>query len=158
MQQRFNLKTALPALAALALLAGQPALAEPAAAPPAEQPNCPWKGHDKRGAGIEKNLEALRPALQLAPAQEPAWAEWTAKLKAGRPDWQERRQAFEEEAKLPAVERMEKQLAHMKEGLAKWEGLLAATKTFYAVLSPEQKQVFDQQWKPRHPGPHGGPR
>jgi Spy/CpxP family protein refolding chaperone len=33
-----------------------------------------------------------------------------------------------------------------------------ATKTFYAVLSPEQQKTFDAEHKKHEHGPRGGPR
>jgi hypothetical protein len=131
-------------------------MAEPAADPAApaaaaEQPNCQWRGEGK-GAWLEKNLETLHQSLKLTAAQEPAWAEWAGKAKAARSEWKERRNDFESWDKLTAVERLEKMLAKSKERQAKLETQIAATKTFYATLSPEQKTIFDQQWAFR---PHG---
>jgi hypothetical protein len=149
-------QTALLILAAWGLTALSPAMAEPAATPAApaasaEHANCAWKGEEK-GAWLEKNLETLREALKLTPAQEPAWAEWAGKAKAVRSEGKEWRKDFESWDKLTAVERLEKMLAKSKERQAKLEAQIAATKTFYATLSAEQKPVFDQQWAFR---PHG---
>jgi hypothetical protein len=148
---RHPAKTVLLILAALALPAAPPAMAEPAPAAEAGQPECPWA---ERGHGLEKKLDALHEALKLAPAQEAAWAEWSGKAKAARQDWKERRKDFEAQAERPAIERMEKRLALLKERLAQWEALLGATKAFYAGLSAEQQKTFDQQWKMGFHGRH----
>ncbi|HEY0584631.1 MAG TPA: Spy/CpxP family protein refolding chaperone, partial [Pseudoduganella sp.] len=44
-----------------------------------------------------------------------------------------------------APERMEKRIEMAKARLARMESNLAATKTFYATLTPEQQKVFDEK-------------
>ncbi|MFD2270255.1 Spy/CpxP family protein refolding chaperone [Undibacterium arcticum] len=46
-------------------------------------------------------------------------------------------------------------LAMMKEGEARMSQRLAAMKTFYAVLSPEQKKVFNDNFRMMHGRHHG---
>jgi protein CpxP len=48
--------------------------------------------------------------------------------------------------KLSAPERMEKQLALMKEREARMADRLAATKAFYAQLTPEQQKIFNENF------------
>jgi Spy/CpxP family protein refolding chaperone len=50
---------------------------------------------------------------------------------------------------------MEKMLAFSKEHIARQEARLAATKTFYATLSPEQRQAFDKGFNFEHHGRFG---
>ena len=150
-------KIALLTLAISGLLAGRNVLAEPANTatnvnqkPASEEPKkCDrWEGKEKR-------LEALKADLKLNASQEAAWTEWAGKLKGDRQDWEERRKNVESWASLPAPDRMEKMLAFSKEHITKQEERLAATKTFYATLSPEQKLTFDKGFNFEHHGRFG---
>lgn len=140
------------------LLAGQSVLAETtnAAAVPGkskvaseEIKRCDrWEGKDQR-------LETLKSGLKLNANQEVAWAEWVGAIKEDRKGWEEKRKNEESWASLPAPERMEKMLIFSKEHIAKQEARLAATKTFYATLSPEQRQAFDKGFNFEHHGRFG---
>lgn len=105
----------------------------------------------KRAEHFAQRQQKLHEALKLTAAQETAWNTYMAAIKPqtpiGRPD----RVDFKS---LPAPERMEKRLALQKERLAKQEARLAALKTFYAVLTPEQQKTFDQATL--HQGRHHG--
>ena len=94
----------------------------------------------KRAEHIAQRQQKLHDALKLTSAQEAAWTTYIGAVKpqtpVGRPD----RVSFKD---LPAPERMEKMLELRKERLAKQETHLAALKTFYAVLTPEQQKTFD---------------
>lgn len=99
---------------------------------------------------------ALHDKLKLTAAQEPAWKNYVAATtpSGAKAGWGNRA----EMDKLSAPERMEKQLAMSKEREARMNARLAALKPFYAVLTPEQKQVFNQEtshsrW---HHGHRGG--
>ena len=59
--------------------------------------------------------------------------------------------------KMAAPERMEKMLGMMKDREARMSSHLAALKTFYAILTPEQKKTFDANFGPRG-GHMGGKR
>jgi hypothetical protein len=90
--------------------------------------------------------------LKLSATQEPAWKTFTDAITPGampaRPD----HAAME---KMTAPERMEKMLALSKERQVKMESHLAALKTFYAVLTPEQKKIVDASHMHMR-GMHGG--
>lgn len=107
-------------------------------------------GHEhgyKAGERAERQAQRaqkLHDALKLAPAQEAAWASYMAAIKP-----QARAERGERPAKgtwkaLPAPERMEKRLAMAKRRVEMMEARLAATSTFYATLTPEQKKLFDE--------------
>lgn len=102
---------------------------------------------------VAKHQAKLHDALKLTAAQEPAWATFVAattpQMPAARPD----RAAL---AQLSAPERMEKRLELHKQMLAQHETRLAALKTFYAVLTPEQRKTFDEQAEHHHGRMHGG--
>lgn len=101
-------------------------------------------------ARMAKRQAELHDKLKLNATQETAWKDYVAKMippaRPPRPD----RAQFDQ---LPAPQRMEKTLAMMKEGEARMADRLAATKAFYEVLTPEQKQTFDQEF--RHARGHG---
>ena len=142
-------RSALITLAISGLLLGQNVLAEPAdatalvkAKPASEEPKKCDRWEEK-----EKRLETLKTDLKLNASQETAWTDWVSKIKGDHKSWEEKRKDVESWASLPAIDRMEKMLAFSKEHIARQEVRLAATKTFYATLSPEQRQVFDKEFK-----------
>ena len=100
---------------------------------------------------MAKRQAALHDALKLTPAQEPAWTAFV-NATAPTPHAPVDRAAL---ANLSAPERMEKMIAMQKERSVKMEAHLAALKTFYAQLTPEQKGLFDAAIKKAH---HGGRR
>jgi periplasmic protein CpxP/Spy len=93
-----------------------------------------------------KRSAELKAKLKITPQQEGAWNDFVAAMKppardaANRPD----RAALE---KMTTPERLEKMKAmrtqHMSEMNAAMEKRDAATKTFYAALTPDQQKVFD---------------
>ena len=95
---------------------------------------------EKMKAGMAQHLAEMHDKLKLSAAQEPAWKTFTTAIAPGAMPAHPDRAAME---KMTAPERMEKTLALSKERLAKMESRLAALKTFYAVLTPEQKNVVD---------------
>jgi protein CpxP len=100
-----------------------------------EQMQAKW---GERAAAREQKLHA---ALKLTAGQEPAWAAYTAAIKpAARPERGERG-AWKS---MPAPERLAKRLEMAKQHVAMMETRLGATSTFYAVLTPEQKKLFDE--------------
>ena len=143
---------AILTLAISSLLAGRNVLAEPAdatalvkAKPASEEPKKCDRWEEK-----EKRLETLKSDLKLNASQEASWTEWVGKIKGDYKGWEEQRKNVESCASLPALDRMEKMLAFSKEHIARQEVRLAATKTFYATLSPEQRQTFDKEFKFEH--------
>lgn len=114
--------------------------------------------HGKFGGRMKEHMvrraAELHDKLKLNASQETAWKTYIAKVKPGefpaRPDPAEL-------DKLTAPERMERMLAHMKDAEKRMADHIAATKEFYAVLTPEQKKIFDDEFR-RGPGHHRGPR
>ena len=100
----------------------------------------------KMQARMEQRAAALKAQLKLTPAQEGAWTSFTAAMKpsgamlANRPD-------REQLAKQSTPERIDAMQAlhtkHMADRTAAMTTRGEATKVFYAVLTPEQKAVFD---------------
>ncbi|MDP3842827.1 MAG: Spy/CpxP family protein refolding chaperone [Oxalobacteraceae bacterium] len=92
----------------------------------------------------------LHAQLKLSPAQEPAWKAYTDSMTPpamkDRPD----RSALQA---MPAPQRMQAMLERMQQNQARMETHLAALKTFYATLTPEQQKTFDAEF--RHGRGHG---
>jgi periplasmic protein CpxP/Spy len=93
----------------------------------------------------EKHLAALHDKLKLTAQQETAWKKFAANKpvfdKANRPDPAEMQ-------KLNAPQRMEKGMENMRAMEKTMTEHLAALKEFYAVLTPEQQKIFDEQTPP----------
>ena len=106
----------------------------------------------EREHGGEHKLELLNAALKLTAEQKSAWLTWSATFKGDKADWATKHETIESWRNLPAPERMENMLKLEKERLAKQENHLAATKVFYATLTAEQRQIFDQEFKFPHSG------
>lgn len=111
------------------------------------------------GAEFEKRAEAhrakLHDALKLSADQETAWKAFAEKTKPqprpARPDWAE-------SSKLSTPDRMEKMLSVMREGVNRMSARVAAVKTFYAKLTPDQQKTFDAEYMPKHHRGEHGPR
>lgn len=90
----------------------------------------------------------------LGCVNQAAWTEWFGKIKGDRKGREEKRNNDASWASLPAPDRMEKMPAFSKEHIAGQETRLAATKAFYAVLPPEQRQL-DKDFNFEHHGRFG---
>jgi Spy/CpxP family protein refolding chaperone len=112
------------------------------------------KFEEQRKERMAKRQVELHDKLKLNATQEKAWATFTERMKPGaRPARPDRAEL----AKLSAPERMERMLARMQEGEKRMAGRIAATKEFYAVLTPEQQKTFNDQFGSGHgrrSGPH----
>jgi protein CpxP len=87
----------------------------------------------------EARAQRLRDVLQLTPAQEPALK---AFLEAQKPA--ERMTRPEPAAKAATTpERLDQQRTRLVERLAAFDRRAAATRAFYAQLTPSQKKAFD---------------
>lgn len=101
-------------------------------------------------AQMAKDIHTI---LRLRPDQEPAWQAFEAALAPPPPP-----SAMPDKPPAPggameSLDRMDKHMAAMSARHAKME---AATRTFYAALSPDQQQVFDALVRLRGlPGGHG---
>ena len=113
--------------------------------------------HAERARQRQEQIEALQPSLKLNADQESAWNNWLTQWKGDRMKGKQIWQDMAELDKLPPIEQMEKKLAFFRERLTRQEGRIAATKVFYGTLSPEQRKIFDAQFKP-WPGRKGGPQ
>ncbi len=96
--------------------------------------------HAKWGERAAQHQKKLHDMLKLTPSQESAWASFTA---ATRPAMREAHGQRGDWKTMPAPERMEKRIDMAKQHITMMETHLAALNSFYAVLTPEQKKVFD---------------
>jgi protein CpxP len=107
----------------------------------------------KHAERVAQREQKLHDALKLTAAQESAWKTYLAAIKPQTPIGRADRVSLKD---LPAPQRMEKQLEFSKQRLEKQEARLAALKSFYAVLTPEQQKTFDQASRHEGRGHHGG--
>lgn len=158
--KRIVLAGLLCASAGLSL--AQPA---PAASPVTPGPRAEAMGrHDPANmqARMDQRLAALKAKLQLTPAQESAWTTFTATVKpkphTGMVHMASMAATHAELNKLPTPERLDRMRAlhtqRMTEMNLQMDQRVEATKAFYAVLTPVQKTVFDEQFS-RATGRHG---
>lgn len=111
----------------------------------------------------ERRAEHLRAALQLRPEQEPALRAFLSSHQRSPGDRERMRGARQEMAQMTTPERLDRMSARLRERQARFEQHAAATKRFYAQLSPSQQKAFDAMgprdgMKGRHGGGHrGGP-
>lgn len=113
-----------------------------------------------------QNLDQMKARLAITPAQEGAWQAYAAKVgeqAALMQAMHEQRQQAPGTT-IPAPDRMAQHLDRMSQHLAGMQGVSAALKDLYAVLTPEQRTLADQpfgpmgrmgQSGPMHRGAHG---
>jgi hypothetical protein len=98
-------------------------------------------------------LGDMKAALKITPTQEAAWTAYAAQVQ----QQMETRQAFHA-AMLARMQEPNATFDHeaQHEAMSRLFAAQAEARTaLYAVLTPEQQQVFDGRWGPGH-GPHMG--
>jgi Spy/CpxP family protein refolding chaperone len=100
-----------------------------------------WSEH------FAKRQAKLHDALQLNGSQESAWANYQAAIKPQAKGMRGDRAAW---ATMPAPARMQQMIAMSKQRTAMMESHLGALNTFYSVLTPAQKKVFDENSRGGH--------
>ena len=140
--QRRIAAAAMMAALALPVLAQPAPSAPPAAGASAGQARKPGDWQERRQAHMAQRIEALKAQLKLTPAQEPAWAAFTAAMQPGeRPARLDRTNMD----KLTTPERIDRMRALRAQYAAEADRRGEATKTFDAALTPEQQKTFDAQ-------------
>jgi len=106
-----------------------------------------------------KHLADLKTKLKLNASQESAWTAFTSATQPPtRPaPGADRAAARAEFEKLTTPQRIDRMQARQAERSAHFAQRAEATKTFYAVLTPEQQKTFDAESLRRGPRGHGGP-
>jgi len=111
----------------------------------------------KRAEARATRQARLAEALKLTPAQQPVWQAFVASMtppqKGERPG---QRLTKEQRTAMTAPQRLERRIALQKERTARMEARLSALNGLYAVLTPEQRKVFDEQHQRRGGRHHGG--
>ena len=113
----------------------------------------------KMQAMMDKRHADLKTQLKITPAQEAAWTTFMAAHQAPAGMMGKQAPAMADFAKLTTPERMDKMkelhAQRMSEMTVEMDKRAAATKTFYAVLSPEQQKILDAQTMMGPGGRHG---
>lgn len=94
----------------------------------------------KHAERFEQRHQKLHDALKLNANQETAWKTYMNAIKPQGPQHRAERVAFKD---LNTPQRMEKSIEFGKARLQQQENRLAALKTFYAALTPDQQKIFD---------------
>jgi len=130
-------------LAASTLLAGA-ALAQPAPPPPPEHPMGDahgWRAHKPDPARMAAHLRA---ALQLRPDQDGALQAFVASMQPPAGEAHDHMKGEHEGMVARSTpDKLDHMIARAREHLARLEQHAAATRTFYAALSPSQQKAFD---------------
>jgi periplasmic protein CpxP/Spy len=150
-------------LAGLLATAGFGALAQaptpPAGTTPPAQRGMMHPEHRADPARMEarmaKHQAELKARLKIEPAQEAAWATWTAAMKPPADMRQNREAMHAEMQKLTTPERIDRMKAMRATRDAQMDKHAQATKDFYAALNAEQKKTFDTSMMRGHRGGHG---
>jgi protein CpxP len=94
-----------------------------------------------------KHEAELHDKLKITAAQESAWKTFLEKSMPARPATPPARPGKDEMEKLTTPQRLDQMAELMKKHETEMATRIAATKEFYAVLSPEQQKVFDQEFR-----------
>ena len=125
--------------------------------PPAGGPAAEHRGHRfdpaKMQERIAKRFADLKQKLQITAAQEGAWSSFTNAMKPGARPQRPDRDAM---ARMTTPDRIDQMRALRNQRIAEQDRRGDATKAFYAVLTPAQKQVFDAETLRRGHRGHGG--
>lgn len=112
-----------------------------------------------RAAVAQPPLEALPQILQLELSQQPAWRAYMDAQAQDRADAAHQAGQAEQLNSLPTPARLEALMDQLKAQQAAFAREADATRSFYAVLSPEQRMVFDRVTRlPVPPPPNYRPR
>ena len=138
------LATVLAAASTLALAQTPPA--PPAAAAPGATQAAQADSGARQQRWAErraKRLEQLKAQLKLTPAQDGAWAAYTAAMQPPAQPLAHPSRA--EMAQLTTPQRIDRMQAMQAERQQRMGQCLDAVKAFYAQLTPEQQKVYDQR-------------
>ncbi len=113
--------------------------------PPPSPPVHEMRGermHEMMQKHREAMMQDLRTVLHIRPDQEPAFSAFEASMTPPpREERMKRDRAAMETMTTP--QKLDMMQARMAEHMARMQKHIAAVKTFYAALSPEQQHVFD---------------
>jgi periplasmic protein CpxP/Spy len=95
-------------------------------------------------AFAQKRLARLKSKLKITPEQEAQWSAFSDTVLQQMEQFKASHQGSEASAQT-APERIDRQVARMKQRVAAFEKVGEAAKTLYAGLSPEQQQIADEK-------------
>lgn len=101
-------------------------------------------------AFVEGRMNQLKAALDIKPEQQAAWDAFVGKAKERASTTLAMRNAMHTATPQTAEEHLALRANFAKQRAANMEGMSAALKDLYAVLTPNQKAIADQQFA------HGG--
>ena len=133
----------------------------PGAHPPGGMPHHERMDPARMQAMVAKRQAELKAKLKVTPAQEGAWASYAAAMQppadmAARMSPENRKKMREEMEKLSTPERIDRMNAMRAQRDLEMAKRSEATKSFYAVLTPEQQKVFDANAMRHGPGGRRG--
>jgi protein CpxP len=104
-----------------------------------------------------KRQAELHDKLKITAAQEGAWKTFNEKTTPVRPATPPARPEKGEMEKMTTPQRLDRMAEFASKREAEMTARIAAVKEFYAVLSPEQQKVFDQEFRKmeKHRFEHG---
>lgn len=117
--------------------------------------------HEKRLADMREHREKrLHDLLQIKPDQDAAFHAYIAAITPPPRDGKPGGWGHHGEGAMPMTtpERLDRMAARMAERQARFQQMAAATKTFYAALTPDQRRAFDAMPMMEHGGHHEGMR
>jgi len=103
---------------------------------------------NERGARFDKHMAKLHDVLKLTSAQEPAWSEFSGKMKpvnmdkskmdkTGHANWKD----------IKTPDRLDMALDRMKSREQQLAEHAAAVRVFYGTLTTDQQKIFDQRFQ-----------
>ena len=111
------------------------------------------KQHDP-AVFVQKRLAKLKSALSITPEQEPRWSTFSNTVMQ---QMDQMKAAHQQRTDHPATapERIDRQIAMMKQRAASFETVGQAAKGLYAALTPDQQRIADQKLMRWHGQHHG---
>jgi Spy/CpxP family protein refolding chaperone len=99
---------------------------------------------------FDQRMAELKKSLQITPAQEPAWTEFSNAMRPpATPPQMPDRATME---KMTTPQRLDQMQAMRKQHMAQMDQREAATRAFYSRLTPEQQKRFDEKAQRMGPG------
>jgi hypothetical protein len=119
-----------------------------------DQSQSTQRKHHDPVAYVQKRLEKLKSALSITPEQEPQWSTFADSVMQQVNQMKAAHQQ-PKDIRATAPERIDRQIAMMKQRTASFEAIGQAAKGLYAVLNPDQQHVADERllrWHGEHRG------
>jgi len=119
-----------------------------------DQSQSTQRKHHDLAAYAQKRLDKLKAALSITPEQEPQWSTFADSVMQ---QVNQMKAAHQQGKDVPttAPERIDRQIAMMKQRTASFEAIGQAAKGLYAALNPDQQHVADEKllrWHGEHRG------